>query len=271
MFFLEKCCRRIRHLPFLRSARILWDMVTPSYESALRMIYGNALKRLINKTDVVYVPQKLRHFTDTYEAGFWKMVMDEVRPGDSIADVGAFLGFYTFAFAKRAARGGRVVAFEPDHLNAAFLKNISRRYKLSIKPEIIGCAVGEKRQRLKFDSQGSFTSDVISSGRLKGESKEVECVSLDEFFGDEKLDIAKIDVEGYEEKVLLGARNILMRKNGYPRAIFIEVHPYAWNNYGTTDEAILSLLRFAGYRVLNMDGEKVSAIKDYGSIIAMKD
>lgn len=40
-------------------------------------------------------------------------------------------------------------------------------------------------------------------------------MSLDEFFANEKLDIIKIDVEGYEEKVLLGAKNILMRKSGY--------------------------------------------------------
>lgn len=270
MFFLEKCCRTIRHLPFLRRMRLLWDMITPAYESALRGIYGDVLKRRINNTDVVYVPQRLRHFTDTYETVFWKIVMDEMRPGDVIADVGAFLGFYTFAFARRSGRGGRVVAFEPDPSNIAFLKNISGRYKLSLKPEIIACAVGEKRQRLSFDSQGSFTSDVIASNPPKGELKEVECVSLDEFFGDENLDIIKIDVEGYEENVLLGARNILNRKNGFPRAVFIEVHPYAWAKYGATDKVILSILWDARYRVLNIQGKNISAISEYGDIIAYK-
>ncbi len=270
MFFWEKCARIIRHLPFLRAMKPFWDMVTPPYEFALRLLYGNTLKRLINNSDVVYVPHWLRHFSDTYEIGFWKIIMDEVHPGDSIADVGAFFGFYTFAFAKRTGPGGRVIAFEPDPYNAAFLKDIVKRYKISLKPEIIGCATGEKRQRLRFDSQGTSTSDVLASGPPKGEAREVECVSLDEFFADDKLDIIKIDVEGYEEKVLLGARNILRRKIGYPRAIFIEVHPYAWNNYGTTDKAIITILNDAGYRVKNTNGETLSAIKDYGNIIATR-
>lgn len=271
MFFLEKCARTIRRLPVLRKINLLWNLITPAYEYTLKAIYGNALRRLINNTDVVYVPHCLRHFTDTYETDFWKVAMNEARPGDTIADVGAFFGFYTFAFTKRVGEAGKVVAFEPDPRNLAFLRNIVKRYKINLKPLIVGSAVGQEKGTSEFDAQGASTSGIILNGIPKGKSVEVECVSLDEFFADEKLDIIKIDVEGYEEKVLLGARNILRRKNGYPRAIFIEVHPYAWNNYGTTDKAILSLLWDAGYRALNINGEKVSAIKDYGNIIAMKD
>lgn len=271
MFFLEKCARTVRRLPVLRKINLLWNLITPAYEYTLKAIYGNALRRLINNTDVVYVPHCLRHFTDTYETDFWKMAMNEARPGDTIADVGAFFGFYAFAFAKRVGGTGKVVAFEPDPHNAAFLRNIVKLYKLNLKPRIVGSVVGHTKGILRFDAQGTFTSGVILKGIPKGEAREVECVSLDEFFANEKLDIIKIDVEGYEEKVLLGARNILSRKSGYPRAIFIEAHPYAWNNYGTTDKAIIAILRDAGYRVLNINGEKVSAINDYGNIIAVKD
>lgn len=271
MFLFEKCARTIRHLPVLRKINLFWNLITPAYEYTLKAVYGNALRRLINNTDVVYVPHCLRHFTDTYETDFWKMAMNEARLGDTVADVGAFFGFYTFAFAKRVGLTGKVVAFEPDPHNVSFLRNIVKRYKLSLKPQIVGSAVGQAKGMLRFDAQGSFTSGVILKGIPKGEAREVECVSLDEFFANEKLDIIKIDVEGYEEKVLLGSRNILSRKSGHPRAIFIEVHPYAWDNYGTTDKAIITILNDAGYRVQNANGDTVSAIKDYGNIVAMKD
>ena len=271
MFFLEKCAKTIRRLPVLREINFLWNLINPAYECALKLIYGDTLRRLINNTDIVYIPCYLRHFADKYEAGFWKIAMEMVIPGDTIADVGAFFGFYAFAFAKRTGKQGRVVAFEPDPHNLAFLRNIVKRYKISLKPRIVGSAVGDTKGILKFDAQSASTSGVILKGLPKGEVRQVECVSLDEFFADEKLDIIKIDVEGYEEKVLLGARNILKRKRGYPRAIFIEVHPYAWGNYGTTDKAIMAILRDAGYSVQNIQGEIVSAITDYGSIIAVKD
>ncbi len=271
MFFLEKWARRIRHLPGLRRMDLFWDLITPAYECVLKLIYGNVLRRLINNSDIVYVPHYLRHFTDTYEVNIWKKVMDAVRPGDAIADVGAFFGFYTFAFAKRVGPTGKVVAFEPDPANAAFLRDIVKRYKIGLKPQIVGSAVGDTKGILKFDAQGSSTSGVISRGIPKGAAREVECVSLDEFFADKKLDIIKIDVEGYEEKVLLGAMDILRRKSGCPRAIFIEAHPYAWNNYGTTDKAIIAILRDAGYRVQNINAETLSSIKDYGNIVAVKD
>ena len=270
MFLFEKCARTIRHLPVLRRMNFFWDVLTPAYEYVLKLIYGNTLRLLINNTDVAYVPHCLRHFTDTYETGIWKKVMEQVLPGDTVADVGAFFGFYTFAFAKRVGRAGKVVAFEPDPHNAAFLRSIVKRYKVSRQPQIIVSAVGQAKGVSKFDAQGASTSGIIIKGIPKGEAREVECVSLDEFFANEKLDIIKIDVEGYEEKVLLGAKNILMRKSGYPRAIFIEAHPYAWNNYGTTDKAIIAILRDAGYRVQNANGETLSVIKDYGNIIATR-
>lgn len=271
MFFLERCARTIRRLPILRSAGFFWDIITPAYEYLLRLIYGDILRRCINEDDIIYVPFRLRHFTDKYETAFFKKVMDEVRRGDVVADVGAFFGFYTFAFAKRAGLNGRVVAFEADPKNLAFLKDALKRYNKGLKPEISGYAVGEGRKKLKFDSQGAYTSGVIYASVPKGEVKEVDCISLDEFFAREKVDIIKIDVEGYEGNVLMGAVDILRRENGCPRAVFIEAHPYAWGNYSMTDKIILSILRDAGYKIINVDGQEVRAINEYGNIIAVKD
>lgn len=227
MFLFENCARTIRNLPFLRRMNYFWVLLTPIYEHSLRIFYNNELKRVINKTDVIYIPHNLRHLTDKYESEVWDKIMKQVQEGDIIADVGACYGFYAFAFANRTGRTGRVFAFEPDPGNLYFIRNIVRRYRISAKLDIIPCAVGETKGMLKFNALGVSTSSVASvhNSNAKQRMEEVQCITLDEFFAGEKLDILKIDVEGYEEKVLLGARNILNRKSGYPRVIIIQVLP----------------------------------------------
>jgi len=41
----------------------------------------------------------------------------------------------------------------------------------------------------------------------------------------------------------------LSRKEGSPRFIYLELHPYAWKDYGADLEKIKTLLRESGYGV----------------------
>ena len=84
----------------------------------------------------------------------------------------------------------------------------------------------------------------------------------------ERIDILKIDVEGFEEMVLRGAQNLLCTAAFRPRTIFIEVHPYAWASLGSGSTALLRLLNQAGYRVETLEGLPVRSIERYGEIVA---
>ena len=270
MFILERCARTIRNLPLLRNLDFFWNLITPAYERFLRSVYKNGLKRVINKTDIVYLPHELRHFTETYEQEVWAKIMACVRQGDTIADVGAYLGFYAFAFAKRVGPRGKVVAFEPDPNNLIGLRDRVKLYKIDSKLDIMGLAVGEVKGTVRFAAKGVSVSRVIGKNAEKDKGIDVDCIRLDDFFANEKLDLIKIDVEGYEAQVLSGAVNILKRSAGYPRAIFIEVHPWAWHDYDSVDQAIVSLLKGCGYTIQNAKGETVDSIKNYGEILAFK-
>jgi hypothetical protein len=76
-------------------------------------------------------------------------------------------------------------------------------------------------------------------------------------------------VEGYEELVLQGARGLLSDHLRRPRAIYIEVHPYAWSGPGTTSDSLLNLLQEHAYAVYFLTGEPVDKIDRYGEIIAV--
>jgi hypothetical protein len=69
---------------------------------------------------------------------------------------------------------------------------------------------------------------------------------------------------------LKGAVTLLQDHRRSPRAIYIEVHPYAWPEVGTSSESLLRLLTRCNYRVLFPSWEEVKQIERYGEIIAYK-
>ena len=94
-------------------------------------------------------------------------------------------------------------------------------------------------------------------------------VTLDDALAGNRIDVIKIDVEGFEQQVIQGARNVLTSERGRPRAILVEVHPFAWAETGTTSASFLGLLHEMGFRVEDMQGAAVSSISEYGHIIAI--
>jgi hypothetical protein len=70
--------------------------------------------------------------------------------------------------------------------------------------------------------------------------------------------------------VLQGAQTILTEAHQRPRAILVEVHPFAWAEAGTTSASFLGLLDELGFRVEDMEGAAVSSIGEYGHVIALR-
>jgi len=98
--------------------------------------------------------------------------------------------------------------------------------------------------------------------------QQVSVITLDEYFKDRKVNLLKIDVEGFEQAVLEGAVNLLKDKQRRPRAIFIEMHPFAWPVSGASSPGILALLARAGYGLFYLDNQPVRQIERYGEVIA---
>jgi FkbM family methyltransferase len=276
MNYIEKTAMKIRRLPFLSRLDYLWDSVRPSYDMFIGLLYSKkGLTRVINGTEVIRLYPECRYMPQTYEPRFWKRLMAEIRVGDIIADVGAFIGVYTVALARRVGNTGKVIAFEPDVKSCSLLRRHIALNNVSSNVEVVDVAIGDADGTLRFHAAETgaesesrvIPPDTFIAGK---ESVEVQSKTLDNFFDNKQVDIIKIDVEGYEEKVLRGAQNILKRKSGYPRAIFVEVHPYAWDEFGTESERLLSLLTSENYRIENADGTAVSSITQYGWIIAVK-
>jgi hypothetical protein len=98
----------------------------------------------------------------------------------------------------------------------------------------------------------------------------VPVVRLDTHFAGQRLDLLKVDVEGFEEEVLAGAEELLGDPGRAPRSIFIEVHPYNWHLCGTTSQSLLGRLRRLGYAVEHLDERAVEKIINYGEVVARR-
>jgi FkbM family methyltransferase len=228
MHILERFCTTVRHSRGLRNAKWLWNQLRVPYTALLAIVAKNGLVRVINGTDVIRLIPEHRAVAETYEPDIWKCIMDEVRSGDVVADIGANIGLYTIALAKRVADGGKVHAFEPDPANFRDLDRHCRLNQVSARVVAYQVAVAGADVRVAFEA-GRGSESHIGSGAIVSE---VDGVRLDSLFAGDRVDILKIDVEGFEEAVLKGALGLLSDMTRGPRIIYIEVHPFAWGQFG---------------------------------------
>jgi FkbM family methyltransferase len=245
----------------------MWDRLRPIYDRLVNVAGRGGLERVINGTDAILISPRFRNLTETYEKDVWRSLMGELHPGNVFADVGVYIGLYTVAVARRVGTAGHVYGFEPDPVSYGHALEHIKLNSLQDHVTLIHAAVGESDKPVFF--KFAAESGHIATSKDNDVTK-VDCVRLDQFFSDEKLDILKIDVEGFEEEVLKGAVGLLKEMSRCPRAIYIEVHPYAWSEIGTTSESLLNLLHECGYEVEQLDGQSVATIEHYGEIIARK-
>ncbi len=154
---------RIRHHPWLDGAHWLWDGIRPYYDKALELLTRGVIERKINGSDQIFLTTKFRHVEEMYEPVVWKHLMAEVREGDVVADVGAYIGLYTVALAKRVGTSGRIVAFEP---NLATFKELEHHVDLNgvrERVDLIPAAVGAHEGQILFEA-GRASESCVTSG-----------------------------------------------------------------------------------------------------------
>ena len=211
------------------------------------------------------IAPEFRQITEVYEPDVWAHVMSAVAPGNVVVDVGAYVGLYTIAFAQRTGPTGRVYSFEPDPRNCAVMRKHIALNNVSERVEVHQLAVGDKDGFVPFTA-GRDSQSVIGANSSSPET--VRMATLDTILPSERIDVLKVDVEGFEEKVLQGAEVLLSDNKRKPRVIFIEAHPYNWHLCGSTSDSLVNRLTKSGYEVCDMQNLSVSKIDRYGEVVA---
>jgi len=162
----------------------------------------------------------------TYEETELRFIEKHLSGGDFFIDVGCNVGIFSLVAARRVGPFGRVYAFDPnptvlDHLRRSLVINW-----LHDRTIVADKAVGDSNDPIELQ----FSENILGGANmgLPAESayhrsveqlggreirRTIDQVRLDEVFkAPIEIKILKIDVEGFEHKVLAGARKMLADK-----------------------------------------------------------
>lgn len=180
------------------------------------------LKSVLNMEMVNYLKSiKIKYFPSAYEIKFFQsqkellerrsnFYSNYIKPGELCFDVGANIGNRVDAFLNI---GARVIAIEPQEDCVSVLEK-----KYGKKIQIVNKGVGAKEEFLDFYTSqtsvlSSFSTDWIKSVEISNrfsnsnwnKVQKIEITTLDKLINKFGLPVfIKIDVEGYENEVLMG-------------------------------------------------------------------
>jgi FkbM family methyltransferase len=205
-------------------------------------IFGSRM--LLDPSD--YTQRKILY--RSFEPREVRAVRRLLRPGDTAVDVGANVGFFTLVMARAVGSTGRVVAFEPIPANReTLLRNVGLNgyENVEVRPAAVGEAAGIVNLMLPGAdaAEGTQTSGAWRRASANGGVK-VPQVALDDEFGDSRLRLVKIDVEGMEPSALAGMQRML----GEHRVDTVLVEIAHAPRHEVVDP-----LRRAGYRLRTVD------------------
>lgn len=210
-----------RYLRWQIGARIVpGDVVVPFVEDA-RLLLRPGMR---GATGNIYTG--LQEFEDM------AFVLHCLRPGDLFVDVGANVGSYTVLAAK--ACGAHAVAIEPIPSTFRHLLDNIHLNAVGDKVETFNIGLSDAEGWLLFTAGSDATNHVLSPEEGEAETVCVAVKRLDDLL-ERPPSIIKIDVEGFETKVIYGAANTL--KSDKLLAVIMELNGNG-ERYGFDEQAL---------------------------------
>jgi FkbM family methyltransferase len=183
------------------------------------------------------------YFKGCHEPRTTAFINKHVKPGMVALDIGANIGAHTLRLAKLVGAAGRVYAFEPTSWAYAKLQHnaaLNAGYQLTL--EKIGLADFDGTRRLRIG-----TRFLLNRGKEDFDEEDIRFMRLDDYLAGqavERVDFVKIDVDGFDYKVLSGAVASLRQ---HRPLMIAELAPRYLAGQGDSAVALLELLHGLGY------------------------
>jgi FkbM family methyltransferase len=177
-----------------------------SDEDAVRCTVGD-VELLCDAADAAVTPG-LR--SGAYEPHLTAVFERHCAPGMTVVDVGANLGYFTLLAARLVGPGGRVVALEPNSENCRLLLSSLRLNGIS-NVEVLPVAADKAPGWAYYSTHVGSNGGLIDDGDLLSRpGVVVPTFRLDDLV-EGPVGFLKMDVEGAEGRVVLGASRIIER------------------------------------------------------------
>lgn len=172
----------------------------------------NGFPMLVNPRDVGIGTELI--YSRIHEPQASKLLPYIARPGDVVLECGANIGYYTLLLSKLVGEQGQIIALEPNPA-ACYLLRANLHLNRVTNVKVHELAVGNKDGTSQFYIRGAFN---LSSMTLESngviETREVKVQKIDtliEQLALPKLDLVRMDIEGYEAAALEGGIDSLRR------------------------------------------------------------
>jgi FkbM family methyltransferase len=180
-----------------------------------------------------------------YEMGVQRVLDAILMPGDRFVDIGANIGMITLHAHSLIGSTGRIDCFEPNpecverlrrHLQINNIRNVA----------IHTCALSDQvgNLNLNLSSEHSGTATLTEVGEVKRTLPVKVCVGDDLLIEGPRINVMKVDVEGYEMKVLTGLERTLKKSKPIIITELIDSH---LDRAGSSVADVTKLLGILGY------------------------
>lgn len=221
----------------------------------LDFFFRNGIKTEISGISLRLPFRFYRYYESDYEIDNVTFFKKNVKQKDIVIDVGAQIGLMTKLFADLVGEHGKVYSFEPTPQTYNVLKDTIKINAIDKIVFPIQKAVSDKNGTAIFNvsdvdidaanSLSSFNRNHPTSGI------EVKVTSVDEFVKEmsiDKINFLKIDAEGAEHFVLLGAKKTL---EIHKPIINLALHPVALNNFNSSLKGIYDFVNSINYKIIH--------------------
>jgi len=163
-------------------------------------------------------------FNPDYNLDELAFLRAHIPAGGVFVDVGANVGTYAMVLARQVGTRGKVIAIEPHPITHARLA-FNRAASGAAQVTLVAAAAGPTDGELLIETDGdNLGASHIVSGEPSGRAIRVPSWRLQRILEDaglDHVDALKIDVEGYEDRVLTGFFE-QAPASLWPRAVVIE-------------------------------------------------
>ncbi len=190
-----------------------------------------------------------------YEPHVSAVFREYVKPGMSVLDVGANIGYFSLLSASLVGPSGLVYSWEPspDNVKMLYASQLENGFA---NVHIIQAAATEATTLLKYFRSSSNGNVAEVDGMRPQDALAVETVlglRIDDIVPrNVKIGFMKIDVEGFEVKALAGALDTIQRNR--PIIVSEFSPPQLQSGSGVSGEEYLSLFVELGYELSVITG-----------------
>jgi FkbM family methyltransferase len=247
--------------------RILWGRSGEPYD-----LLDQQLRFVVGTRPVRTKYRNSSNMVNRYDALQIEWLIQNIQPGAICIDVGGHTGECAIIMAALAKKTGQVVTFEPDPAARRVLqRNIQLNPEIgpiSVESYAISDCVGDAQL---FNGKGNANSALAAVGSVTNAHPiTIKTMTLDTFLSANAFsppNVVKIDIEGAEIHALRGARALLRSAAD----ILVELHPYAWGDYGVCFGDFLDVIQAGGREAVYLD-EQSPVIREprYGTVRLIK-